>query len=360
MVARTCGPRASDGWPATGSLAVRVASLGDHVRPIVFSSPFEGSSMRCTHAVLLASTMVHSARCGGRGPSRPEAVCAPCTSPLSPTTHSPAGKRCLSALLLTTRTLCHHCVAWAVNRPISLGSSGLYYIVICYHIARSHGAYLPDTARDEMEIQHEQERASLPAGTTAFITELLSSMSHELRSPLASIKAYATTLLRRDQRLSRAQRQEFLLAIDQASDRLAVVIEHLLEMAQLETGTLLLERGAVNLVQLVREAIADVQRLQGASEHLNTTTASGPQRVATLTLQFEGRGGVPGPEELFIQADRHQLRKVLDHLLENAMNYSPEGGTIEVVLRPLPASGRREWSDISQHRDGAGHDGQTT
>ena len=52
-----------------------------------------------------------------------------------------------------------------------------------------------------MEIQHEQERASLPAGTTAFITELLSSMSHELRSPLASIKAYATTLLRRDQRL---------------------------------------------------------------------------------------------------------------------------------------------------------------
>ncbi len=83
-----------------------------------------------------------------------------------------------------------------------------------------------------MEIQYEQERASLPTGTTAFITELLSSMSHELRSPLASIKAYATTLLRRDQRLSRAQRQEFLLAIDQASDRLAVVIEHLLEMAQ--------------------------------------------------------------------------------------------------------------------------------
>src|SRR2546421_7632575 len=111
-----------------------------------------------------------------------------------------------------------------------------------------------------MEIQHEQERASLPAGTTAFITELLSSMSHELRSPLASIKAYATTLLRRDQRLSRAQQQEFLLAIDQASDRLEMVIEHLLEMAQLETGTLLLERSVVNLVQLVREAIAAVHR----------------------------------------------------------------------------------------------------
>src|SRR2546421_337540 len=273
MAARTCGPRASDGWPATGSLAVRVASLGDHVHPIVFSSPVEGSSMRCTHAVLLASTMVRSARCGGRGPSRPEAVCAPCTGPLSPTTHSRVGKRCLSALLLTTRTLCRHCVAWVVNSPISLGNSGLYYAVICYHIARPHGAYPPDTPRDEMEIQHEQERASLPAGTTAFITELLSSMSHELRSPLASIKAYATTLLRRDQRLSRAQRQEFLLAIDQASDRLAVV---------------------------------------------------------------------------------------LDHLLENAINYSPESATIEVVLRPLPMSAHRERSDVSLHQDDDGGDGQTT
>ena len=106
-----------------------------------------------------------------------------------------------------------------------------------------------------MEIQHEQEEFYLPAGTVAFITELLSSMSHELRSPLASIKAYATTLLRSDQRLSRAQRQEFLLAIDQATDRLAVVIEHLLEMAQLETGTLVLECSVVNLVQLVREPL---------------------------------------------------------------------------------------------------------
>ncbi len=210
-----------------------------------------------------------------------------------------------------------------------------------------------------MEIQHEQERASLPVGTTAFITELLSSMSHELRSPLASIKAYATTLLRRDQRLSRAQRQEFLLAIDQATDRLTVVIEHLLELAQLETGTLLLERSAVNLVPLVGEAIADLKRLQGAAGSLNTTTASGQQRGA-LTLQLEGRGGVPGPEELFIQADRHQLRKVLDHLLENAINHSPEGGTIDVVLRPLPTSERRERSDVSPHQDDDGGDGQTT
>src|SRR3954452_4481500 len=144
MVARTCGPRASDGWSATGSLAVRVASLGDHVSPIVFSSPVEGSSMRCTHAVLLASTMVRSARCGGRGPSRPEAVCAPCTGPLSPYDTFTCGEALPFCSFLATRTLCRHCVAWAVNSPISLGSSGLYYTVICYHTGRPHGAYPPD------------------------------------------------------------------------------------------------------------------------------------------------------------------------------------------------------------------------
>jgi len=210
-----------------------------------------------------------------------------------------------------------------------------------------------------MDIQHEQEEFSLPAGTAAFMTELLSSMSHELRSPLASIKAYATTLLRRDQRLSRAQRQEFLLAIDEASDRLEIVIEHLLEMAQLETGTLLLERSVVNLVQLVREAIADAKRLQRASGRLNATTAPGQQRGA-LSLRLEGLGGVPGHEELFIQADRHQLRKVLDHLIENAINYSPEGGAIDVVLRPVPISAHRERSVVSRHRGDDRHSGQTT
>ena len=210
-----------------------------------------------------------------------------------------------------------------------------------------------------MDIQHEQEEFYLPAGTAAFMTELLSSMSHELRSPLASIKAYATTLLRRDQRLSRAQRQEFLLAIDQATDRLAAVIEHLLDMAQLETGTLLLERSVVNLVQLVREAIADAKRLQGASGSLNSTTDPGQQRGA-LSLRLEGRGSVPGHEELFIHADRHQLRKVLDHLIENAINYSPEGGTIDVMLRPVPISAHSELSDVSPHQDDDGGDGQTT
>ncbi len=66
--------------------------------------------------------------------------------------------------------------------------------------------------------------------------ELLASVSHELRSPLTSIKGYVATLLRHEQRISREERHEFLLAINDASDRLAGIIDSFLEMSELETG----------------------------------------------------------------------------------------------------------------------------
>src|SRR5579864_1632295 len=72
--------------------------------------------------------------------------------------------------------------------------------------------------------------------------ELLGTVSHELRSPLASIKGYAATLLRHERRLGSEERHQFLLAITEASDRLEVIIERLLEMSQLETGEVIIQR----------------------------------------------------------------------------------------------------------------------
>jgi len=199
--------------------------------------------------------------------------------------------------------------------------------------------------------------------------ELLATVSHELRSPLASIKGYAATLLRHEQRISREERHEFLLAINEASDRLEVVIDRLLEMSQLETGTISITRAPVNPVHLVREALTAIdqrakeqgmvtgpgdregrpyisvlQRLHGTEEDGLDITALN-QRIA-LFLRLEDQLGMPTDDEPVIQADRFRLREVLDNLLENALNYSPEGGKIEVVIRPIRTNGK---GSRSQH-----------
>ena len=157
--------------------------------------------------------------------------------------------------------------------------------------------------------------------------ELLATVSHELHSPLASIKGYAATLLRHERRISREERHEFLLAITQASDRLAGVIDRLLEMSQLETGDITIELTTVNLAYLVREAITALEQHLLAPEHAD--------RPWTLVLRLLDGRGMPTGEEPLIWADRHRLREVLDNLLENAIHYSPEGGAIEITIRPI-------------------------
>jgi signal transduction histidine kinase len=159
--------------------------------------------------------------------------------------------------------------------------------------------------------------------------ELLATVSHELRSPLASIKGYTATLLRHAHRLSPEEQHEFLLAIYGASDRLALIIDRLLEMSQLETGAITLQRSEVDLIYLVREAILareqnEVNRGIGADS-----------RHHTFILQAEDEQGDIASSVPLILADRQRMREVLDNLLENAIKFSPAGGSILVALRPL-------------------------
>src|SRR5712692_4000547 len=155
--------------------------------------------------------------------------------------------------------------------------------------------------------------------------ELLATVSHELRSPLASIKGYAATLLRHERRISREERRQFLLAINEASDRLEVIIERLLEMSQLETGEVTIQRSVVDPAHLTAEAIAAIE--ERISEQL-------PGRF-TFTLSLEHTDGTLATGVPLILADQRRLREVLDNLLENAVKYSPGGGVIKVILRPV-------------------------
>ncbi|MGH2482461.1 MAG: sensor histidine kinase, partial [Ktedonobacteraceae bacterium] len=108
----------------------------------------------------------------------------------------------------------------------------------------------------ELEIQTTRETSESREPLQA---DVLGTVSHELRGPLAAIKGYAMTLLRQERHLAREERRQFLQAINEASDRLEVIIERLLEVSQLETGQVTLQLSPVDMAYLVGEAIAVIE-----------------------------------------------------------------------------------------------------
>lgn len=82
--------------------------------------------------------------------------------------------------------------------------------------------------------------------------DFISTITHELRTPLGFIKGYTTTLLRSDTSWDQATQQEFLKIIDQETDRLQELIENLLDSARLQSGTLKMDFQAVRLDTLVK------------------------------------------------------------------------------------------------------------
>ncbi|HXZ04881.1 MAG TPA: ATP-binding protein, partial [Ktedonobacteraceae bacterium] len=155
--------------------------------------------------------------------------------------------------------------------------------------------------------------------------ELLGTVSHELRSPLASIKGYAATLLRHERRISREERHQFLLAINEASDRLEIIIQRLLEVSQLETGEVTIDLSPVDMVYLTKEAIAAIEERVSEKQ---------PGRFL-FKLLLEQADGTPATSVPLVLADQRRLREVMDNLLENAVKFSPGGGVIKVILHPL-------------------------
>jgi K+-sensing histidine kinase KdpD len=139
-------------------------------------------------------------------------------------------------------------------------------------------------------------------------SELLSTVSHELRTPLASIKGYAGTLLRSDVAWDDDTRREFLQIIDEESDRLGELIEDLLQMSQIEAGILRIDPQPVKLPRLTQRVVKKA-RSSSDKHSFNVTFANDfPQ----------------------VHADARRLEQVLRNLVENAVKYSPEGGTVTV------------------------------
>jgi signal transduction histidine kinase len=139
-------------------------------------------------------------------------------------------------------------------------------------------------------------------------SQLLSTVSHELRTPLASIKGFATTLLRDDVNWDELSRREFLSIINEESDRLSELIGNLLDMSQIEAGTLRVEPEPTDLQPLIRETATEFQMM--THDH---------QITVYLPLDLPP-----------VLADARRARQVVRNLVENAIKYSPDGGPITI------------------------------
>lgn len=150
-----------------------------------------------------------------------------------------------------------------------------------------------------------------------FEHEVLATISHELRTPLAAIKGFTMTLLRQDRKITRAERVDFLKEINRACDRQEQLIHRLLRVSHLALDGDPRDRTLVPLVELANEAMETTR--QQAQLH-------GPSHY---TFIFDQPATPLHPN--LIHAD--QIREVLEHLLENAMKYSPQGGPIRLTIR---------------------------
>ena len=144
--------------------------------------------------------------------------------------------------------------------------------------------------------------------------EFLSIASHELRTPVTTVKGTAQMLLRALERgrLDDARLERALRALVRAGRRLTELTDDLLDVSHQRTGLFVLRPRRLDLGALARE-VANRQRGLLTERHPLTVVAE---------------------DGCVVEADRYRLEHVLTNLLENAAKYSPDGGPIQVVVRP--------------------------
>ena len=158
---------------------------------------------------------------------------------------------------------------------------------------------------------HEETRQQLVAlhQKVQLQDDFVATMSHELRTPLGFIKGYSTTLLRSDTTWDTEDRKEFLTIIDEETDRLAQLIDNILESAKLQSQSVQLSMQLLRLDALIRDAVIRVR-----TRHKNLD----------VELQLER---VPP-----IQGDNVRITQVLDNLFSNAIKYAA-GSKITVGVK---------------------------
>lgn len=175
---------------------------------------------------------------------------------------------------------------------------------------------LLDEAAEQATLLRESERLS---------ATLLNSISHELRTPIASIRGAADSLLRPGTGLNEPSRRQLTHDILDASERLNRLVENLLDMSRLESGRLHLKRDWCDMREIIGVA---AQRLASCLA----------ERPLTIDVQ---------PDLSLIRLDFVLIEQVLVNLLDNTCAYTPPGTRVQIQARE-----QNKWCELTLSNDG--------
>jgi signal transduction histidine kinase len=165
----------------------------------------------------------------------------------------------------------------------------------------------------------------------AAVDYFLMRIAHELRTPLSGMLLWSKLLSTAKETPDLEEWRDGLESITGASQEMHGMIDRILHAARLVAGSVALEMGPVEGVKLVTDAVA-------------SASAAAREREVRVSVKLD-RGLKP------IQADARSLRVVVDHLLENAIDFTPSGGavTVEMTLRS-------RWLELCVVDNGRGFD----
>ena len=169
--------------------------------------------------------------------------------------------------------------------------------------------YMADTIQQQMTRLQESDRLR---------RELFTNISHDLRTPLASMQGYIETLIIKDQMLDEATRRQYLDTACKHAAHLGRLIQDLFELAMFESGNATPVFEDFSLTELIHD-VAQEFRLQ-ADE-------------AQVSLQID-----PPDEAVNVYADISLIQRVLENLVGNALKYTPEGGRVSISVQPDSAA----------------------
>lgn len=144
--------------------------------------------------------------------------------------------------------------------------------------------------------------------------ELIANVSHDLRTPVASMKGYLDTLLIKDATLSADERRRYLEVVSKHGRYLAKLVEDLFELSRLDSGLVQPKAEVFSLSELVQD-VAQKYQLQAAQLHVK--------------LEPEVERGVA-----LVEADIGMIQQVLENLIANALRHTPPNGRISVTVTP--------------------------